>query len=143
MEMHDRIKEARETAQLTKSQLARALGLSRASVSAWETGAVKNLKNEHLFKLSKITGFSARWLATGQGPKERESASSTVAYLPNSGHITDEPVTKSDKNELEFTGHMDAWDSDTPLDPDEVELPLFREVEVAAGGGRTEVVENH
>lgn len=143
MEMHNRIKEARESAKLSKSELARAMGLSRASISAWETGQVKNLKNEHLFNLSRITGFSARWIATGKGPKERDAGVTKVAYLTNSGHIGSESVTKSDKNELEFTGHMDAWDSDTPLDEDEVELPLFREVEVAAGGGRTEVIENH
>lgn len=47
------------------------------------------------------------------------------------------------KDELEFFGHMDAWDSSTPLDEDEVELPLFREVELAAGAGQTQVVENH
>lgn len=47
------------------------------------------------------------------------------------------------RNELEFFGHMDAWDSNTPLDEDEVELPLFREVELAAGGGATQVIENH
>ncbi|WP_083329306.1 S24 family peptidase [Marinobacter salinus] len=47
------------------------------------------------------------------------------------------------KHELEFFGHMDAWDSNTPLDEDEVELPLFREVELAAGAGQTQVVENH
>lgn len=46
-------------------------------------------------------------------------------------------------DELQFHGHMDAWDSNTPLDPDEVELPLFREVELAAGAGQTEVIENH
>jgi len=46
-------------------------------------------------------------------------------------------------DELEFIGHMDAWDSKTPLDDDEVELPLFREVELAAGAGQTEVIENH
>lgn len=45
-------------------------------------------------------------------------------------------------DELEFFGHMDAWDSNTPLDEDEVELPLFREVELAAGAGQTQVVEN-
>lgn len=45
--------------------------------------------------------------------------------------------------ELEFFGRMDAWDSNTPLDEDEVELPLFREVELAAGAGQTQVIENH
>lgn len=33
-------------------------------------------------------------------------------------------------------------DEDTPLRHDEVELPCFREVEFAAGDGRTQVVEN-
>lgn len=48
-----------------------------------------------------------------------------------------------DGDELRFVGRMDAWDSNTPLDEDEVELPLFREVELAAGAGQTQVVENH
>jgi phage repressor protein C with HTH and peptisase S24 domain len=47
------------------------------------------------------------------------------------------------KDEIEFVGHMDVWDSKTPLDDDEVELPLFREVELAAGAGQTQVIENH
>lgn len=46
-------------------------------------------------------------------------------------------------DEMEFVGHMDAWDSQTPLSSDEVELPLFREVELAAGSGQTQVIENH
>lgn len=143
MELKDRIRIARESAKLSKSDLARALGISRASVTAWESGGVKNLKNDHLFNLSRITGISAHWIATGKGARERESATTKVAYLPSSGHITDKPVNKPEHDELEFVGHMDAWDSETPLGPDEVELPLFREVEVAAGGGRTEVRENH
>ncbi len=45
--------------------------------------------------------------------------------------------------EAEMAGPLDAWDSTTPLSPDEVELPLFREVELAAGSGATQVIENH
>lgn len=46
-------------------------------------------------------------------------------------------------NEVEFVGHLDAWDSSTGLGPDEIEVPLFREVELAAGSGATQVIENH
>ena len=53
------------------------------------------------------------------------------------------PAPEPEGDELEFIGHMDAWDSNTPLDEDEVELPLFREVELAAGAGATQVIENH
>lgn len=51
--------------------------------------------------------------------------------------ISDEP------DELRFSGSFDLWDSDTPLNYDEVALPLFREVELAAGTGQTQVIENH
>jgi phage repressor protein C with HTH and peptisase S24 domain len=42
-----------------------------------------------------------------------------------------------------FFGEFDLWDSSTPLRSDEVALPFFRELEMAGGLGRSEVVENH
>ena len=63
--------------------------------------------------------------------------------LPGEESLTADQVSyRVQEDELEFIGHMDAWDSQTPLDPDEVELPLFREVELAAGSGQTQVIEN-
>jgi len=41
----------------------------------------------------------------------------------------------------ELIGAMAAWDSKTPLGDDEVAIPLYKEVELAAGGGATEVIE--
>lgn len=38
---------------------------------------------------------------------------------------------------------LSTWDSNTPLDDDEAELPLFREVELSAGNGMSHVIENH
>lgn len=40
-------------------------------------------------------------------------------------------------------GGFDVWDDDTPLNDDEVALPFYREVELSAGSGRHQVVENH
>lgn len=36
---------------------------------------------------------------------------------------------------------MAAWDDDTPLDDDDVELPLFKEIELAAGNGAAHSIE--
>lgn len=48
------------------------------------------------------------------------------------------------KNEVTITGGFEAWDEGSPLDPDDVELPLFKEVEMSAGGGKAHAVElNH
>jgi phage repressor protein C with HTH and peptisase S24 domain len=72
----------------------------------------------------------------------------TGQYDQDAGSVEEDQAAyqeyvKRNPDELEFFGHMDAWDSNTPLDEDEVELPLFREVELAAGAGQTQVVENH
>ena len=41
----------------------------------------------------------------------------------------------------EIIGMLSAWDNTTPLHDDEVAIPLYKEVEMAAGSGATEVVE--
>lgn len=37
---------------------------------------------------------------------------------------------------------ISAWDDETPLDDDEVEVPFLKEVELSAGSGRTVIEEN-
>ena len=37
--------------------------------------------------------------------------------------------------ELEVVGGVEEWGPDTPLEPDEIELPYLDETELAAGGG--------
>lgn len=49
--------------------------------------------------------------------------------------------TNSSRNE--FIGHIDSWDSNTPIDEDEVEVPFFMDVELAAGSGSELKQENH
>lgn len=48
---------------------------------------------------------------------------------------------KSKELEAVMIGDLSPWDDSTPLDDDEVELPLYKEVELAAGSGRTAVRE--
>lgn len=43
-----------------------------------------------------------------------------------------------------YLGGFDLWDENTTLTDDEVALPFFREIELAAGSGRAhQVIENH
>lgn len=48
------------------------------------------------------------------------------------------PVRESN---AEIIGMLSAWDNSTPLGDDEVAIPLYKEVELAAGCGATEVIE--
>jgi len=75
VELNDRIKEARKSAGLTQVQLAwkvtNADGrcVSQASIALLEHAGVKHIKPAYLFQLQDITGFAARWIKTGEGPK--------------------------------------------------------------------------
>lgn len=62
-----RLKECREAARLSQSQLARELGLkSREAVSQWESGK-SSPENERLRSAAVLFGCSYDWLATGRG----------------------------------------------------------------------------
>jgi transcriptional regulator with XRE-family HTH domain len=45
-------------------------GVSRQSARAWCLGQTKDLRMEHLFRLQDRTNYSARWIATGEGPEK-------------------------------------------------------------------------
>lgn len=51
---------------------------------------------------------------------------------PRLGRLISKPL-KNDH--IEIIGEIEPWDDTTPLDDDEVELPLIKEVELSAGGG--------
>lgn len=63
-----RIKYAREARGWTKAKLAKEMGVSKATISDWESGKIQNLKMAHLVKLSDKTGFAIPWLAVNRQP---------------------------------------------------------------------------
>lgn len=66
--MGGRIREARELAGLSQTEVANRIGVSRAAVSLWESDQTKQLAGLNLQRLASLLGRSAEWLATGQGP---------------------------------------------------------------------------
>jgi hypothetical protein len=51
----------------TPASIAMLTGCAAPAVYQWINGSTKNLKEEHLWKLSDVTGFDARWISTGEG----------------------------------------------------------------------------
>ncbi|WP_045860340.1 helix-turn-helix domain-containing protein [Teredinibacter purpureus] len=64
---YERLVKARQAVGLTQRQLGERLGCSGSAVAQWETGETANIRLEYLFLLADISGYSARWLATGRG----------------------------------------------------------------------------
>lgn len=111
--LRKRLKDALDAAGLNQSQLAARVGVSRASVSDWITGATKTLEGANLTKTADVLGVDARWLATGETPSPR-------AAEPEGGY---------------GLARILAWQHETDLpEGDYVLIPRF-EVTLSAGGG--------
>lgn len=55
------------------AEFARLVGVSRASVSYWLKGTTKP-SPENVFSIADQTGYSPRWIATGEGPQKGDGA---------------------------------------------------------------------
>lgn len=73
-----RIAKRRAELELSREELAEAVGVSVAAVGQWESGKTKNLKLDHLIAIADALNINVRWLATGVGSKE--AAQSMQAY---------------------------------------------------------------
>ncbi|MDO6671248.1 helix-turn-helix transcriptional regulator [Cobetia amphilecti] len=118
--MKVRIKQKRKEAGLSQDALAKQVGVTKGAISQWEQGAT-NPSGQNLYSLAKALRVTAEWLLNGGEQQAARPATEDELIL----------------HEPEFV------DEDTPLRADEVEIPYFREVEMAAGDGRTQVIENH
>lgn len=131
-----RIREALKAAKVrgvTQASIAERAGVSAQAVGQWpRTGKIST---QNLAILAQLSGKTIDWFyeeQDGSGPANSVSETSPDDY--------GKPASE---NELTFTENIDPWDHSRPLADDEVELPLFREVALSGGGGRTQVVENN
>lgn len=69
MALSDRIRAALANgSDLSQSGLAKACGISRASVNAWVNGKTDSIDGKYLTTAAYYLGVSAHWLSTGEGP---------------------------------------------------------------------------
>ena len=113
-----RIKSRRKELRLTQLDIADALGITKATVSLWEN-EVNTPNGRNLQMLATILKCSTSWILEG---KESVVAREQTA---------------------EWLGDIEPWGNSSPLNQDEVELPFFTEVELAAGHGSCQVTELH
>lgn len=119
MFMHERIQQKLEELNLKQADIARATGKSTAAVTKWLKG--DNIpKAENLKAIAKLLNVSDVWLLTGN-----ESAL---------------PVKNKDGQQMDGVKFrsVEFWDSETPLDDDEFEVPYYKDVELTGGFGSFE-----
>lgn len=60
-----RLKYARTQREISKSDLAKKVGVSAPTMTDWESGEIKKIDGENLLKLSDALAVSPRWLLWG------------------------------------------------------------------------------
>jgi transcriptional regulator with XRE-family HTH domain len=80
--LHSRIRQARELVGLSRSDLARRIGVGPSAAIQWENpqGTAPNVR--HLIAIAEITDVSFEWLATGRGPARLGTGSEIPAVDP-------------------------------------------------------------
>lgn len=118
----ERLTAALQAANLSQEQLAQKVGLSQPAIQKLASGKAQSSRK--ILEISSALGVSPEWLGQGIGEMSLQ-------------HQQDSSVP----HESKWTG-VDAWDSKTPLNDDEVEIPYLKDIEFACGDGRV-VDEDH
>lgn len=133
MALGKRVKEIREIRGLTQDQLAKRVGMTQGAIHNLEKRDSRGTR--YIMEIAKALSVSPEWLRSGTGLRDSEPVTT-----PLKSNFGGNLVQDHEMSELE---PMEVWDSKTPLSDDDIELPLFREIELSAGSGRTQVIENH
>ncbi|CAJ0997521.1 XRE family transcriptional regulator [Sodalis praecaptivus] len=118
MTFADRLNLAMKESGHTQASLGDAVGMSQPSV--WKLTSGKSNSTRKLLEISHALNVRPEWLSTGRGPMREDSINSYVAPL--------EELPDGFKWE-----RVAVWDEHTPLKPDEVEVPLLKDIEFVRG----------
>lgn len=162
-ELAARIDAAIRASKFTKAEIARMFQVTPQAVNGWvKTGSISK---QTLIELAGILGTTANKLLFGYdspGSEVGEGKGEMSLFLTDEEKEKLDKIAKSKgltfeeaaqyvfdmaivdiqkknnqikKMETEMVGRIDSWDESTPLEDDEVEVPFFMEVELAAGIG--------
>ncbi|MDC3189118.1 helix-turn-helix domain-containing protein [Pseudoalteromonas elyakovii] len=126
MKLHEKFRQARENKGLTQKELGDLVGVSQVAVMKIENGQTKNPRKINDF--ARALGVNVDWLLYS----DQAISVSTSNYTLNT--LTKREGVRELSNIDEFID-IEPWDSKTPLDEDEVEVPFYMEVELSAGNG--------
>ena len=99
---------------LKQKQLAEALSTSAQTVNNWIKR--ESISREAAQQIAEKYGYSLDWLLTGKGEPKK---------------LHDNSIPPESQ-----WGKVDAWDNNTPLGDDEVEVPFLKDIEFACGDGK-------
>ncbi|MNP07785.1 HTH-type transcriptional regulator PrtR [compost metagenome] len=120
-----RVEYARSQRGISQESLAERAGCSQAAIQKVISG--KTQRSKYLPAIARALDVDVNWLEIGAIPSLKPTGlAAQGSKRPNDGGPA-------------VLGELALWDDETPLDEDEVELPIYKEVELSSGHGRSEV----
>ncbi|WP_202983804.1 XRE family transcriptional regulator [Gilliamella sp. ESL0254] len=116
---NERVKLAFKMSGLSQHQLAEKVGVSQPAIQKILSG--RSNSSRKLVEIANALNVDLFWLTTGSGEMKKNNINSNATIL----------------------GAIDDWDNDTPLDEDEVEVPFYKDVRLAAGNGFADDIEDY
>lgn len=111
----ERLNAAMNMASLSQAHLAERVGISQPAVQKMAAG--KTTGSRKMVEIARALNVRPEWLSSGIGAMK----------------VTEDSLPP----ESEW-GKVDAWDKNTPLPDDEVEVPFLKDIEFACGDGRVQ-----
>ncbi|MEN7470982.1 XRE family transcriptional regulator [Providencia stuartii] len=105
----------------TQAELGEAVGMAQPSV--WKLTSGKAQSSRKAVEIAKALNVDPVWLTTGEGVQPDFLGHENMKLKDGT------PIDQLKSREV------DVWDSKTPLNDDEVEVPYYKSIELAAGHG--------
>ncbi len=106
MEINEIIKQRRKELFLTMADVAKAVGVSEATVSRWEAGNISNMRRNRIAALAKVLQISPTVMITGNNPDFFDTETETKKNIAN--------ITENDLKAALFDGNKEVteemWD---------------------------------
>ena len=115
----DRLNLALKESGLSQHQLAEKVKISQPAIQKLLSG--KSSTSRKILEIANALNVDPIWLTKGVGKAKVNKNKSNATVL----------------------GSIEDWDSKTPLDDDEIEVPFYKDVRLAAGDGFTDDIEDY
>lgn len=106
----ERVRHARYLKKMSQKDLAKTVGISASAIMYLENG--RNVTSKYIYDIAKALDVSVEWLLNDEKKSANEDSNVVGDFIP-----------------------VSAWDDDTPLDVDDVEIPFLKEITLSAGNG--------
>lgn len=117
--LSERLQFAMNQANLNQEQLAKKANTTQVTISNILRGKTSSPRN--LVDIASALGYRAEWLQIGEGSPAQIKAESNVGDR----------------------GGFELWNSQTPLSDDDYEVPFLKDIELAAGDGTFDQIDDY